>query len=235
MEAAVFERHLVAGLPEPAQRYLLHAIKPGTRIARSVELRAEGRLRLSPKQGWMRLDCEETIEQERGFLWKARVGGAMRISGFDRYTDGEGEMRWRLWGLVPVMSAMGEDITRSARGRFAGELIFLPGALLPRQGVSWTAEGNDAACASVEIDGERIELHLAIDGEGRLKRLDMRRWGNYGLPKGRWAHIPYAAVSGGEREFEGYSIPDRISVAWWARTVREFEYFEGRVASAAYR
>ncbi len=231
----VFHRGLVENLPEPAQRYLLHAIRPGTRLAGSVAMRIKGRLRLSPKQSWMPLDSTETIGEGRGFVWKASVRGWMPISGFDRYSSGTGEMNWKLFGVIPVMSASGPEITRSARGRFAGELVFLPSALLPQRGVVWTAEGSDAVCAAVEVGGERFELHLTLDAEGRLRKLDMDRWGNYGLPAGQWAHIPYTVVFAGEHEFEGYSIPNRCTVAWWAGTDRQFDYFEGEIPSAAYR
>lgn len=234
-DGRIFDRSLVEGLPEPAQRYLLHAIKPGVQLAGSVELRMAGRLRLSPRQRWMPLDSTDTIGERRGFLWRATAGGLMRFSGFDRYSSGTGEMNWKLWGLIPVMSASGPDITRSARGRFASELIFLPGGLLPQFGVAWRDEGPDTACASFAIDGERFELHLTLDAEGRLMRLDLNRWGNYGLPAGQWAQIPYTAICTAEREFEGYSIPSRFTVAWWAGTERQFEYFEGGISAADYR
>lgn len=229
----VFHAGLVESLPEPARRYLLHAIRPGTRIAGSVRLRIKGRLRLSPKQSWMPLDSTETIGRERGFVWKASTGGLFRISGFDRYSNGTGEMRWKLLGLIPVMTASGPDVTRSARGRFAAELVLLPEALLPQPGVSWTAEGSDAACVAVEVGGERIDLHLKLDADGRLRKLEMRRWGDYGLPKGRWAHIPYSVAFPSEREFEGHTIPDRWTVAWEGAS-GHFEYFYGEVCSAAF-
>jgi hypothetical protein len=226
----VFHRGLVENLPEPAQRYLLHAIRAGARLAGSVTLRIKGRLRLSPAKNWMALDSTETIGEGRGFVWKASTGGLVRISGFDRYSNGTGEMSWKIWGVVPAMSASGPDVTRSARGRFAGELVILPSALLPQRGVAWTAEGSDAACAAVQVDDERIELHLTLDAEGRLRRLDMSRWGNFGLPAKQWTHIPYSVVFAGEQQFEDYSIPERFTVAW-----REFDYFEGKILSAGYR
>ena len=72
-----------------------------------------------------------------GFYWAARVAGL--ISGFDRYLDGQGELRWKLLGVVPVTQAEGPDVARSAVGRAAGEAMWLPPALLPRFGVEWQA------------------------------------------------------------------------------------------------
>lgn len=37
-------------------------------------------------------------------------------------------MRWRLFGLVPVMTAARPDITRNACGRLAGEITLIPTA-----------------------------------------------------------------------------------------------------------
>jgi len=229
----VFHAGLVEGLPEPARRYLLHAIRPGARIAGSVRLRIKARMRLSPKARLMDADTTETIGRELGFVWKASVGRLLRISGFDRYSNGAGEMRWKLLGLIPVVTASGPDVTRSARGRFAAELVLLPDALLPQWGVAWTAEGSDGACATVEVGGERIDLHLKVGADGRLKKLEMLRWGDYGLPKGRWAHIPYAVAFSSEREFDGHTIPDRFTVAWEGAS-GHFDYFHGEVHSATY-
>jgi len=45
------------------------------------------------------------------------------VVGYDRLSSGTAQMRWRLLGLLPVMTAAGPDITRSAAGRLAGELV----------------------------------------------------------------------------------------------------------------
>jgi hypothetical protein len=41
-----FEPSMVAGLPEPARRWLTHAIAPGTPLWQTVELSMHGQIRL---------------------------------------------------------------------------------------------------------------------------------------------------------------------------------------------
>jgi hypothetical protein len=46
-----FTSKMVANLPEPVQRYFLHAIQPGTPLASSVQIKMHGSLKL--QQGLM--------------------------------------------------------------------------------------------------------------------------------------------------------------------------------------
>src|SRR5688572_4648126 len=57
----VFDPAMVDGLPEPAQRYLRHAIAPGTPLARSVRLTMHGTLRLSPGGGALPMRAEQVL------------------------------------------------------------------------------------------------------------------------------------------------------------------------------
>ncbi len=76
---------------------------------------------------WQLFSAVQVLASPRGFVWAATAGRRpLRIRGFDRYSRSTGEMRWRLGGAVPVMSAAGDDITRSAAGRLASELVLVP-------------------------------------------------------------------------------------------------------------
>ena len=57
-------------------------------------------------------------------IWRATVRmHGLPIRGSDSYLDGQGAMRWRLFGIVPMVNAAGPDITRSAAGRVNIESI----------------------------------------------------------------------------------------------------------------
>jgi len=45
----------------------------------------------------------------------------MPIVGFDRFVDGDGAMRWKLFGILPIVTTAGLDIARSAVGRIMVE------------------------------------------------------------------------------------------------------------------
>ncbi len=159
----------------------------------------------------------------------------LTISGFDRLVDGEGEMRWKLLGLVPVMVASGPDITRSAAGRLATESAWLP-SMLCGNDVSWSENGPGSAVAHWDVFGEPAELTIGIDENGRARSIRLPRWGN---PEGAPFHYAdFGAVAEEERTFAGYTIPTRIRAGWYfgtERFEREGEFFRAKIEAAEYR
>jgi hypothetical protein len=228
-----FEPDQLAGLPDAARRYLEHAIAPGTPLASAVRLRMHGEIKL---QGWLPFSAEQVIHRGRGMIWRATVRmKGLPIRGFDRLVDGEGEMRWKLLGLIPVMTAAGPDITRSAAGRVGAEFAWLPSALCGDD-VSWTAPDSSHARASFVVQGEKVEPTFAIDDAGRLESLEIKRWGN---PED--ADFHYADFGGfveGEGTFGSYTIPTRLRIGWHfggERFESEGEFFRVTIDDAQYQ
>jgi hypothetical protein len=187
-------------------------------------------------QRWFPFSAEQVIRWERGMIWRATVRmHGLPIRGFDRLLDGQGEMRWKLLGLVPIMTAAGADITRSAAGRMAAESVWLP-SVLCRDDVSWTAPDTSHAHASLVVLGERAELALAVDDGGRLESLKLKRWGN---PEGADFHyVDFGGFVEDEGTFGGYTIPTRLRVGWHFGTERfeaDGEFFRVTIDDARYR
>lgn len=220
-------------MPEPARRYLQHSIASGAKPAVSVELTMSGRMRISPNGKWLPLRASETITHPDGFTWRAEVGRFLRISGEDRYQEGEGVMFWRLWGLFPFLRSSGPDISRSARARFVMEAAaWLPSTLL---GGRWEAAGDDAANARIALGGEEYTLRFQFSKEGGLRHLTLGRWGNVGTPGGAYEWIPFGVTCSGERTFGDYTIPVTLSGGWRPESEEYFEFFQFDVESANYR
>lgn len=227
-----FDPAAVTGLPQAARRYLLRAVVPGAPLAASVELTIDGRLRSAPDNPWMEFTSREILHREMGFVWRASTAG-MPVRGYDRYVDGAGEMRWRLFGLVPVVQAQDENVTRSAAERYAAERIFLPTSLSPGPGVEWLPDEADDARVAVDVDGRRILLTLTLTEEGDLAQVRLDRWGDRGA--GSWRLEPYGVRCAEPRTFEGFRIPTRVEARWSPGNENELLYFEGRISSAQYR
>jgi uncharacterized protein DUF6920 len=157
------------------------------------------------------------------------------IRGFDRLLNGEGEMQWKVLGVIPFMAAAGPDITRSAAGRVGAETVWLPSRLC-REDVTWTGPDSLHAQASLTVEGERTEVQFVIDGVGRLEGVKLKRWGN---PEGAVYH--YADFGGfAEREgtFDGFTIPTQLRVGWYfgtERFEREGEFFRVKIDHAEFR
>lgn len=226
-----FTESMVADLPEPVQRYFLHAIAPGTPLPGSVQLMLNGQIRLAPAQDWLPVRSQECLSPQ-GFVWKAVAGkGLMQMRGADAYWHGTGRMRFALWGLLPVVEAHDADTVRSAIGRFTGEFFWLPMALLPQRGVAWSALDQHTLQARFDIDGEAIATTMVIDDDGRLLKSYGVRWGDR-TENGHPSYIPFGGNFTAERTFEGVTIPSEIGAGWWFGTERYFEFFRATVEDA---
>ena len=217
-EDRVFSSDLVADQPEPVRRFFLHAITPGVPLARSVRLDQTGSM--LPRPGAARLDitATEVLAPPFGLAWQARTKiGPLQLRIVDTHFEGNGRLRGTVLGL-PVLRASGRDVSRSSRHRVVAESLWIPSALLPHRGVVWTAETDQTIRARVVIDGESVELSLALYPDGGVREVSMQRYGNVGAPD--WDLIPYGFATESESEFGGYTIASRVRGGWWFGTDR---------------
>jgi hypothetical protein len=223
-----FGEHDLAELPEPARRHLRASIAPGAPLARTTELHMRGRIKLGR---WLPFRASQTLTPAAGFWWDARVAGL--ITGWDRLLDGAGAMRWRLAGIVPLSSADGPDVTRSAAARAAGESIWLPSARLPRTGVTWTSEGPDEATAHHRLGDTTTVVTHRLDPDGRILSLSFDRWGDPD-GTGQWGWHRFGGDVTGHRRFGDLLIPRSGRVGWHHGTDRwpAGAFFEFVITSA---
>ncbi|GAA4733817.1 hypothetical protein GCM10023328_11640 [Modestobacter marinus] len=229
-EAGTFDPGMLAGLPEPARRWLGHALAPGTPLWQTVELSMTGRIRLGR---WRSFTARQVLAPPSGFIWaaRARVAG-LPVTGFDRYSGATGEMGWRLLGLLPVMSSSGPDVSLSAAGRLAGEAVLVPTMF---QHARWEAcaEPDTVVMAWRLANGvERTRLRVGADG--RLLEAVLQRWGNPdGAPFGRY---PFGVSIDEEATFAGVRVPSVLRAGWWWGTDRQTdgEFFRARIVSATF-
>jgi hypothetical protein len=199
----------VSRLPEPARRYLTHAIAPGTPLASAVRLRMHGEIKL---KGWRPFTAEQVIRSDGDMRWEATVRQkGIPIRGFDRLVGGEGAMRWKLLGIIPVMTASGPDISRSTVGRVLAEWVWLPAALCAGD-IAWTASDASHPTATMTLLGRAARLELTVSKTGRLQSVKTSRWGN--PDGGAFRMVDFGAVAEEEATFHGYTIPTRLRVGW---------------------
>ncbi|TYB64881.1 hypothetical protein FXF51_20785 [Nonomuraea sp. PA05] len=210
-----FDPDLAGLLPEPARRWLLHAIEPGTPLLRAVVLSMRGTIRLGE---WHRFHANEALLPLEGYVWAGTASlGMTSVRGLDRYRAGAGETRWRMFGAFPMVTGGGPDVTRGAAGRLACELVLAPAAALdPR--VRWKALDERHAVAAMPIGGEDHEVTLAVAPDGRLDSVTTTRWG---APGGTAYHEhAFGMECVEEGTFDGFTIPARVRGGWWPGTER---------------
>jgi hypothetical protein len=195
-------------------------------------------------KGWCPFEAEQVIVRGRGMIWAAKVKvGGLPIRGYDRLVDGEGAMRWSLFGLIPFLRASGPDITRSARGRLRAESIWLP-SLLVDPAVTWTQTDDSHLSARVPpCDGSPADgpegtgdLHLSTGDAGQLLGVQLPRWGN--PTGGAFAEQSFGGVMEAEGTWQGLTVPTQVRIGWHPGTA-EFagggEFFRAKVSDLRFR
>jgi hypothetical protein len=194
--------------PEPARRWLTHAVAPEAPAARVALLKMTGHIKVG---GWLPFRAVQVIAPTQGFVWVARAGwGPLAVTGFDRYGDGVGEMRWLLGGRLPVMTATGPDVTRSAAGRVALDAVWLPHSFTD---VHWEqGDVAESAVAVRAVGDEETRVELKVSGDGSLTSVRMHRWSAPG--KKPWGRYLCGGIVDAETTFDGITIPSRLRVGY---------------------
>jgi hypothetical protein len=225
-----FDPDRLTHLPEPARRWLTRAIAPGTPLYQAVRLEMRGEIRLG--ETWSPFTAEQVIRWDRGFEWDAstRMKG-LPVSGFDRLIDEDAMMRWKLFGLIPVMTADGVDIRRSAVGRLHGEATWLPTVLLADD-VTWSVDAHDHAVAVVRAHGETTTLTLGVDPDGRLAWVTFPRWGD---PDGALGWHPFTVHNDGERTADGVTLGAKVRAGWHTLDDGGEDFFRAELTTVQFK
>jgi hypothetical protein len=183
---------------------------------------------------WLPFEAEQDISRDGRMLWRAtmRGYGLPLFRGFDRLDAGQGAMQWKLFGIVPVVTASGPDVSRSTAGRLLAESIWLPSLL---HDVPWSSSDARHATAAVTIAGYPSSIELTLSDAGSVERIKMARWGNPG--GGPFRLVDFGGIVDAESTFGGYTIPTRLRVGWYVETPRfdrDGEFFRVTVDRATF-
>jgi hypothetical protein len=142
--------------------------------------------------------------------------GPVWISGYDRYTDATGEMRWRLLSRIPVMSAAGPDIDRRAAGRVALGALLVPNAWLGGPVTRRTGGNDDTVIADWQVDNQTLPVTLTVAPDGGLHSLTMPRWAQ---PAGHpWGQYPCGGILSDEIDFSGVKLGRNMRAGYFYGT-----------------
>jgi len=206
---ALFDPSMVAGLPEPAQRYFSFTIQPGTPLYSVVELDMTGQLGLGTKEApnYQQMNAHQILAPPQGLVWRVETEA---LSGSDAVTPETSWTRFRLFGLVPVVRASGPDHHRSAFGRVIAEAAFwAPASLLPSETVRWGDVDENTARAFVRFNTFEQTVDITVDKAGAPVRVSIPRWSNEN-PEREFRVQPFGGELSYFRDFGGYRLPTRV-------------------------
>lgn len=224
-----FDAAMLDGLPEPAQRYFLYVIRPGTELRYAAEITMAGEMGLGDKArpGYKPMQARQILAPPFGLVWQVR-NGALR--GSDGACDGSSWTRFWMFGLVPVVR-VGDtpDHLRASLGRVVAEAAFwVPASLLPAAHVKWEPVGPDTARAIVTHLGLEQAVDITVQKNGQPTHVVIQRWSNVN-PDHVFRLQPFGGTLDDFRDVEGYRLPFSVDGGNHFGTPDYFPFFKARV------
>ena len=228
-----FDPALVAGLPEPAQRFLRFAIAPGAGLGSVVKITMDGELALGTKKQprYQPMRAQQLLAPPHGLVWCVRSGkGALRITGSDAMVADRSWTRFWLLGAIPVVRAGGNlDHLRSSFGRVVAEAAFwAPASLLPQAGVEWAALDADTARATVRHSGLHQQVDIRVNADGQPAWVRLARWSNANRQR-VFREQPFGGELSDFRSVQGFRVPFRVDGGNFFGTPDYFPFYRARV------
>lgn len=221
-------------VPAPVARYLAFALAPGQAAIREARVRWRGEFRTRPDGRWSPFTARQRYTaRPPGFVWDAaiRMAPLLTVRVRDSYIEGEGAIRAAAASLVTVVDRRGTpELAASALARHLGEMVWLPTALLPGDGLVW-AEVDDRTARATLTDGDvsaSADFHFGSLGE--VVSVSGERYRDV---NGTGVLTPWRGRLWDYGDVHGMMVPRSGEVAWLLPD-GPFAYWRGRLADADY-
>ena len=229
-----FDPAMVSGLPDPARRFFLFAIAPGTPLHTVAEIEMTGRFSLGTKAApnYMPMRARQLLASPHGFVWAMDAGaGLTSVSG----SDSGAWTRFWLAGLAPVVRVEADaDTRRSAFGRHVAESAFwTPAALLPGPNVRWEPVSDTTARAIVTFANLEQAIEITVADDGSATQVLFPRWSNANAEK-RFQVQPFGGTLSGYRTFGGFRLPTHVEAGNFFGTNAYFPFYIADVQAVAF-
>ncbi len=227
------------GLPPPVRRFFRAVLKDGQPLIAAAAIEHRGMFNLAAEGAdqWKPFtSAQRAVMRRPGFVWDGRVSMAPGVVVYvhDAYVAGVGILHPAVMGLISLTDLRGTSaepggVAQGEFMRYLAEAAWYPTALLPSQGVRWTAVDEHSAQATLSDGAVSAALLFRFDAQtgviesvraearGRTvgKTVVLTPW------EGRWSD--YA-------ERDGMRVPSRGEVAWLTTDGRR-TYWRGEVTA----
>ena len=212
--ATPFSEAQLQGLPAPVQRYLRFALPPGQpRIARA-QVTQRGDFLMRPGT-WSPFTATQHFSAgEPGFVWDAsiRMAPLLSVRVRDSYLAGEGAMLARVAGLVTMVHQRGgPEMAASTLQRWLAEAAWIPTALLPREGLTWSELDEHHARATLTDRGVSVSVDFEFGALGEIIGISTERYRDV---NGKPALTPWKGRFWSYARVNGVQVPQEGEIAW---------------------
>jgi hypothetical protein len=234
-------------LPEPVQRYFRAALREGQPMVSVAHMRHRGTFNMGENEDrWKPFSSDQVvIVTPPGFDWDARIrvlpGLSARVH--DAYVGGEGILHASMLGLVSITDQRGGgDLAEGELMRFFAEAAWYPTALLPSQGVEWTAVDGRSARATLTDGPIRLTMTFTFGEDSLIETVRAEARGR--TVGGTTVQTPWEGRFWNYVERGGMRVPLEGEVAWllpagpkpyWRGRVQEIEFELARMSAISNR
>ena len=164
----------LSSVPAPVARYLKKVLPDGHPIILGAQLTQHGIFLANPEtKGWQPFTAvEDFTATPPGFVWDARIEMFPGLQVFvrDGIVEGRGSMVAAVAGVMRLVDVQDTpELTAAALQRYLAETVWFPTALLPSQGITWTAIDDSSARASITTAGTTVSLDFRFGADGLVK------------------------------------------------------------------
>jgi hypothetical protein len=219
-------------LPTPVRRYFKAVLKDGQPLVQSARMTQRGVFRLGDK--WKPFDAEETmITHPPEFFWDARIHmyPLLTVRVRDSYAQGRGKMKATMFGIRIVDEHDRRELDAGALHRYLAEAPWVPTALVPREGLTWTAVDDSHAIATLADGKEEVSVEFTFALTGEI--LSMFVPNRYFAEKGSYVPRPWGVTCKRFEERCGMRIPIEGEV-YWKINGEIMPYWRGEITDVKY-
>jgi hypothetical protein len=227
----------LAGLPAPVARYLRAVLHDGQAIITNARFTQRGEFQMgSSTNGWRPFTAiEDFTTSPAGFVWDARIRAfpLIDIHVRDGFVEGNASMIGSIAGLMNVVDAHDTpEMLEATLQRYLAEAPWFPTALLPSQGVEWTAIDENRARASLSVAGTTVSLDFTFGSDGLVASVFTP--GRFYVDKtGSPVRRPWGAKFARYEERRRMLIPTFGEVEWQMPEGR-LPYWRGKIVRSEY-
>jgi hypothetical protein len=236
--ATAFTERELDTVPAPVARYFRAALKDGQPMVTHARITWAGEFNSGQPgaDSWAPFTAvQDFAPTAPGMVWDARIrmapGVSVRVR--DGFVDGVGSMYGAVLGLITVVDKSGTpEMATASLQRYLAEAAWLPTALLPSQGVSWTAIDDSRALSTITggATTTSVEFRFGADGLAESIFVPGRLFDDGKNPPSvhpwRGRNLRYVSM-------HGMMVPDH-SVVEWLLPQGPYAYWRGRPVAIEY-
>ncbi len=223
-------------LPKPVKRYFHLVLKDGMPIINRAFVSQIGGFRIKPEmKNWSKMQAEQYFSSNpRAFIWSSTISiiPGIYISVCDSYINGKGRMKGKFLSLFTLFDAQNQrELDEGAMQRYLAEAVWFPTALLPSQGVTWTALNDHKAEAAITDSDITASLEFEFNEKGEI--VSIYTPSRYREVSGKYELTPWKGRLSRYISTNDYLIPQEVEVEWhlkdrvypyWKASLQEIRY-----------